>query len=114
MPETIDNETLEAPSLIGVYRSPNWVADRLDVHPTTVLGWIRTGELVVTALGRNSSKPYRIAETDLHAFLMSRRTPRLAAVSSAEKDPEMSPEAAPVRSQSREKRRRKPGQLVAA
>ncbi len=46
------------------------VAERMQVHPETVRGWIRAGELDAIDIGNE----YRIFEADFNDFLQRRRT----------------------------------------
>jgi excisionase family DNA binding protein len=46
------------------------VADRMQVHPETVRGWIRAGELVAIDIGNE----YRISLEDFNDFLQRRKT----------------------------------------
>lgn len=48
------------------------VADRVKVHPETVRGWIRDGELEAVDIGGE----YRIYKQDLDKFLKERKRPR--------------------------------------
>lgn len=48
------------------------VADRVKVHPETVRGWIRDGELEAVDIGGE----YRIYQSDLDTFLKSRKKSR--------------------------------------
>lgn len=48
------------------------VADRMQVHPETVRGWIRAGELVAIDIGNE----YRISPEDFNDFLQRRKTKR--------------------------------------
>jgi excisionase family DNA binding protein len=50
----------------------NEVAERLGVHPRTVKDWIRAGELEAFRL-HEASHGVRVAESDLLAFIESRR-----------------------------------------
>jgi excisionase family DNA binding protein len=45
--------------------TPNQVADRVQVAPLTVMGWLRQGKLKGVKAGRF----WRIRESDLEAFL---------------------------------------------
>lgn len=47
-------------------------AKRVKVHPETIRGWIRSGELPAVDIGGK----YRIYPNDLEAFLRRRRTTR--------------------------------------
>jgi excisionase family DNA binding protein len=47
------------------YLTANEVAERLKVHPKTVLGWIRSGELKAVRVG----KSWRLLEPDVLAFI---------------------------------------------
>jgi excisionase family DNA binding protein len=47
------------------YLTANEVAERLKVHPKTVLGWIRSGELKAVRVG----KSWRLLEPDVLAFV---------------------------------------------
>ena len=47
------------------------VAARLKVDPETVRRWIRSGELKAVPLGHRTG--YRITESDLDAFIQSRK-----------------------------------------
>jgi excisionase family DNA binding protein len=47
-------------------------AKKVKVHPETIRGWIRSGELPAVDIGGK----YRIYPEDLNAFLKSRKTTR--------------------------------------
>jgi excisionase family DNA binding protein len=47
-------------------------AKKVKVHPETIRGWIRSGELTAVDIGGK----YRIYPEDLDAFLKSRKTTR--------------------------------------
>ena len=47
-------------------------AKKVKVHPETIRGWIRSGELPAVDIGGK----YRIYPEDLHAFLKRRKTTR--------------------------------------
>ena len=49
------------------YLTANEVAERLRVHPKTVLGWIRNGELKAVRVG----KSWQLLEPDVLAFVES-------------------------------------------
>jgi excisionase family DNA binding protein len=53
-----------------MYQTVKEVADRLKVSEATVRGWIRDGELRAIEIG----KGWRIADSDLDAFLRSHAT----------------------------------------
>ena len=55
--------------------TPPEVARRLRVKPSTVIGWIRAGELrAANVADRRARRPrYRIDATDLHLFIESRQ-----------------------------------------
>jgi excisionase family DNA binding protein len=46
------------------------IAAELRVHPDTVRGWIRSGELIAVDIGRE----YRIYREDLNDFIQRRKT----------------------------------------
>lgn len=50
------------------------VAERVKVHPETVRGWIRDGELEAVDIGGE----YRIYKQDLDTFLKERKRPKKA------------------------------------
>jgi excisionase family DNA binding protein len=52
------------------YQTVQELADRLEVSEATVRQWIRSGALRAIDIG----KGWRIADTDLHAFLKARET----------------------------------------
>lgn len=47
------------------YLTANEVAERLKMHPKTVLAWIRSGELKAVRVG----KSWRLLEADVLAFI---------------------------------------------
>lgn len=50
--------------------TPPAVAKRLGVSPETVIGWIKSGQLKASNIGKGSQKPrYRITPDDLATFL---------------------------------------------
>ncbi|MSR55803.1 MAG: DNA-binding protein [Gemmataceae bacterium] len=56
------------------YLTVQTVADQLTVKQQAILDWIRTGQLVAVNVGRGTERPrWRIASTDLDAFLAGRR-----------------------------------------
>jgi excisionase family DNA binding protein len=58
----------------GDVLTPPQVARQLSVDASTVIGWIRSGELKGSNIGKGSQRPrYRIQQSDLEAFLKSRQ-----------------------------------------
>lgn len=51
--------------------TPAQVAERLQIHPETILRWIRAGRLRAARLGGQ----WRIDVDDLAAFVAARKTP---------------------------------------
>jgi hypothetical protein len=53
---------------------PPQVARELGVDPSTVIAWIKSGELKGSNIGKGSQRPrYRIQQCDLEAFLKARQ-----------------------------------------
>ncbi len=52
------------------------IAERLRVHPETVRGWLRTGQLAGARLGKRAG--FRISEADVQEFLDQRKKRGLA------------------------------------
>ena len=48
------------------------VAEMLSVKPTTVLKWIRDGDLKAVRLSKANKKNYRISQNDIDDFLKSK------------------------------------------
>lgn len=60
---------------IEKHLSPPEIAKGLHVDPSTVLDWIKSGELIARKLGRGQNRPrYRVALSSLETFLRSRET----------------------------------------
>lgn len=54
--------------------TPPQVAKQLGVDPATVIGWIRSGQLKASNLGKGDLRPrYRVQPGDLDAFLKKRQ-----------------------------------------
>jgi len=54
--------------------SPPEVAQQLGVTPETVIGWIKSGALKATNVGKGKARPrYRIQRTNIDLFLQSRQ-----------------------------------------
>ena len=72
-----DVQSVERPPTNGYVRgvlTPPQAAEQLGVDPSTVIGWIRTGQLRASNIGKGGKRPrYRIRESDLDAFLKSRQ-----------------------------------------
>jgi len=62
-------------SVLAEFQTPPAVAKSWHVSRDTVLGWIKSGELVAVNLAKPGSKRprYRIDPADLQAFLLRRR-----------------------------------------
>ena len=54
--------------------TPPDVAKRLGVKPATVIGWIKSGQLKGSNIGKGSRPRYRVTPDDLAAFLKSRQS----------------------------------------
>lgn len=53
--------------------TPRLIAESMHIGTETVFRWIRSGELKAANIGNSKIKPrYRVAKTDLEAFLESR------------------------------------------
>jgi excisionase family DNA binding protein len=66
--------------------TPPQVARQLGVDPATVIGWIRSGEMKASNVGKGSQRPrYRIQQSDLDAFLRKRQPEKPAARKSCRK-----------------------------
>jgi len=54
--------------------SPPEVAQQLGVTPETVIGWIKSGTLKATNVGKGKTRPrYRIQQSNIDLFLLSRQ-----------------------------------------
>jgi hypothetical protein len=54
--------------------SPPQVATQLGVDPATVIGWIRSGQLKASNVGKGGRRPrYRVQQNDLDAFMRKRQ-----------------------------------------
>lgn len=60
---------------IEPHLTPPAIAEALGIAPETVLGWIKSGQLVARRLGKGTQRPrYRVAQSALERFLQSRET----------------------------------------
>ena len=57
--------------------TPPQVADRLGIDASKIIGWIRNGELVAVNVAKTvSGRPrWRVAQSELEAFLRRRQSP---------------------------------------